>query len=161
PRIGGRDRARARDDHAPVQRDADSGHGRALGRGRRSVRRRGNNRSDDDRDQSAQPFAGADDATPAPAPSPAAPPRLPSPPALACGDALPVPAPCQLVSPEARVPTVIRPDQVRRVAGEIPPLEDRLDTPRLTVKLCIDTAGAVTSIRFLDELPASARNTIA
>jgi hypothetical protein len=69
--------------------------------------------------------------------------------------------------PEPSGPEMIRPDQVKRVSGSIPPLDhDRFVSERLsdlgpvTALVCIDDHGAVTSARIVGIVPSWVRDTV-
>jgi hypothetical protein len=100
-------------------------------------------------------------------------PRTVDPIAIPRFDALPIPPvsmPVLAPEPESKptAPEMIRPDQVKRVSGAIPPLDhDRFVSERLgdlgpvTALVCIDDHGAVTSARIVGTMPDWVRDTVA
>jgi serine/threonine-protein kinase len=70
-----------------------------------------------------------------------------------------VPAPAPVAVPRAAGPTMIRPDEVRRLSGEIERIDgrrvDRDGGPtKLSAVLCIDARGIVSSVKLLAATPA-------
>ena len=88
------------------------------------------------------------DATPAPAPAPIVPPP-PAPTPTA-----PAPAPVAQV-PVHTGPVTVAPNAVTKISGSLPNITKfaRTELPSVApAKLCIDTAGAVTSVDFMTKL---------